>query len=258
MSYSADKREELQQMAIKSAVKRNIKEIEINKNNFLEFSQDDLNNELNRLASRINMDIDTLKNICLSNELDFSIIENQVKTELLWNSLMFYLYKNKISINLGEIDEQLKLYQNKKEFEEYLISEIVVKSEEKDKFESKVEEIKNKINIEGFESVAMNLSISQTASKGGDLGWLSENDISKKFRSKIFNTPIGGLSEPILVNEGILIFKVRDKRKLKNKINIEKLKNQLVQSEKGKILNMYSKSHFDNLRRSISIKFINE
>ena len=35
MSYSADKREELQQMAIKSAVNRNIKEIEINKNNFL-------------------------------------------------------------------------------------------------------------------------------------------------------------------------------------------------------------------------------
>jgi len=40
--------------------------------------------------------------------------------------------------------------------------------------------------------------------------------------------------------------------------NIEKLKNQLVQSEKGKILNMYSKSHFDNLRRSISIKFFDE
>ena len=37
MSYSDDKREELQQMAIKSAVKRNIKEIEINKNVFLVF-----------------------------------------------------------------------------------------------------------------------------------------------------------------------------------------------------------------------------
>ena len=258
MSYSADKREELQQMAIKSAVKRNIKEIEINKNNFLEFSQDDFNNELNRLASRINMDIDTLKNICLSNELDFSIIENQVKTELLWNSLMFYLYKNKISINLGEIDEQLKLYQNKKEFEEYLISEIVVKSVEKDKLESKVEEIKNKINIEGFESVAMNLSISQTASKGGDLGWVSEDDIVKIFRSKIFKTPIGCISEPILLNEGILIFKVRDKRKIKKETNLEELKDQLVNSEKSKVLNMYALSHYDNLRRTTSIRFFNE
>ena len=104
----------------------------------------------------------------------------------------------------------------------------------------------------------MNLSISQTAIKGGDLGWLSESKISKKFKSIIFNTPIGGLSEPMLLREGILIFKVRDKRKVKEKINLEELKNQLVNSEKMKILNMYSMSHYDNLRRSISIKFFDE
>ena len=34
MSYSDDKRQELQQMAVKSVIKRNIKEIEIDKNNF--------------------------------------------------------------------------------------------------------------------------------------------------------------------------------------------------------------------------------
>ena len=84
------------------------------------------------------------------------------------------------------------------------------------------------MKIEGFESTAMNLSISQTAIKGGDLGWLNENEISKKFRSKIFNTPIGNLSEPILLNEGILIFKIRDKRKIEKKMDLEELKDQLV------------------------------
>ena len=48
---------------------------------------------------------------------------------------------------------------------------------------------------------------------------------------------------------------VRDKRKVKNEINLEELKNQLVNTEKSKILNMYSMSHYNNLRRSISIKF---
>ena len=33
----------------------------------------------------------------------------------------------------------------------------------------------------------MNLSISETALKGGDLGWINENEISKKFKSKIIN-----------------------------------------------------------------------
>ena len=101
----------------------------------------------------------------------------------------------------------------------------------------------------------MKLSIAKTATKGGDLGWLNENQISKKFRSIISNTPVGGLSRPVLLKDGILIFKVRDKRKIKGKTNLEELKNQLVNSEKTKILNMYSKSHYDNLKRSISIKF---
>jgi len=255
MGYSEDKREALQQMAVKSAIKNSIKKIEIGKYDFLEFSKTDFDNELNRLANRINMDVDTLKNICLSNELDFSIIEDQIKTELLWNSLIFDLYKNRVSINLEEIDEQLKTSQNKKVFEEYLISEIVVKSVEKEKIESKIKEIKNIIEIDGFEKTAMNLSISQSALKGGDLGWLNENEISKKFKSIIFNTPIGNLSEPILLNEGILFFKVRDKRKIEKKINLEELKDELVNTEKTKILSMYSMSHYDNIRRSISIKY---
>ena len=214
MSYSEDKRDALQQMAVKSVVKNSIKEIEIGKYDFLEFSQTDFKNELNRLAARIEMDVETLKNICVSNELNFSLIEDQIKTELLWNSLIFDLYKNRVSVNLEEIDEQLKTSQNKKEFEEFLISEIVVQPVEKEKLESRIKEVKNIIEIEGFEKTAMNLSISQTAVKGGDLGWLNENEISKKFKSIIFNTPVGSLSKPILLNEGILFFKVRDKRKI--------------------------------------------
>jgi len=258
MSYDDQKRDELHKMAITSIIKRSVKEIEINKYDFLEYNENDFINELTKLANNINMDLETLKKICNSNELNFSIVENQMKTELLWNSLIFYLYKNRISINLNEIDEQLKLSQNKNEIEEFLISEIVLKRVENDKVKSRIEEITSQIETEGFEAVAMKSSISNSATKGGDLGWLNENQISKKFRSNIINTPIGSLAEPILMNEGILIFKLRDKRKVKNETDLEILKNQLVTTEKTKILNMYSTSHYDSLRRSVSIKFFDE
>ena len=32
--------------------------------------------------------------------------------------------------------------------------------------------------------------------KGGDLGWLNENQISKTFKPIIFKTPVGGITEP--------------------------------------------------------------
>ena len=258
MSYSEEKREELQQMAIKSSIKRSIKEIEIDRIGFMEYSKQDLINEMTRLASNINVDIDTLKSICKANGINFSLIEDQVKTELLWNSLIFQLYKNRVSVNSDEIDEQLKLNQNKNEFEEFLISELIIKPVEKDKLKSKINEILEKIEMEGFESVAMNLSLSQSATKGGDLGWVSENIISSKFRDNIKATHIGSISEPILLSEGILFFKVRDKRKIQKNLTLEEQKDQLVNSEKSKILNMYSLSHYDNLKRNIPIKYFDE
>ena len=41
-------------------------------------------------------------------------------------------------------------------------------------------------------------------------------------------------------------------------VSLEELKNQLVNSEKQKILNMHSLSHYDKVRRSVAINLINE
>mgnify|MGYP001310225310 FL=1 len=203
----------------------------------------------------LNQNSYTLKNICESNELDFAKIEEQVKIELYWNSLIFEIYKHNLSINQTEIEDRLKLVQNKKKIEEYLISEIVIKNVETNKLDSEIQRLKDKIKIEGFENVAKELSISESGMKGGDLGWISENIISEKIKSKLMETPIGKLSSPIILQDGILIFKVRDKRKIDKNVSLEEIKNELINAEKTKILNMHSMSHYDKARRSISIKF---
>ena len=255
-SYSDERREELQNAAVKSVIKRSIKKSEINKYNLLEYSENDLKNELKRIAYNLNFDLETLKNIFASNGIDFFLIEDQIRTELLWNSLIFQLYKDRLRINKDEIDDQLKLVRTKKEFKEFLISEIIIKVENADKLNEQIENLKNKIEIDGFEKTANNSSISESAIKGGDLGWVNENSISKKFKSKILKTVIGEMSEPILLGENILIFKVRDARIIKENLSLEEAKNELVNMEKTKILNMYSKSHYDKLRRGIQVNFL--
>ena len=256
-TFSEEKKDLLQATAVKSIIKRTIKQIEINKYESLDYSKKDLFNELNRLATDINLDVGTLRDICAANEINFSIIEDQIKTELLWNTLIFDLYKNRISINQSEIEEQLTLIQNeKKKFNtEYLISEIIIESVPKEEIRSKIDKIKERIKTESFENVARDISISETAKIGGDLGWVNENAIAKNFKSKITDTIIGEVSEPILLPQGILIFMIRDKRTEEKIKNLEKAKDQLVSSEKEKILRMHSLSHFDNIRRSISIDY---
>ena len=255
-SFSEDKKDQLQTAAIQSTIKRNIKKIEIEKHKNLQFNPADINLELQKLASNVDMDLDSLENTFVTNGIDFSNIIEQIQIELMWNSLIFKIYKDSLFVNQEEIEEQMRLLEGKKEIEEYLISEIIIKPVPEDKLQDEIKKISEKIENEGFEKVAINLSISESALKGGNLGWISENVISDQFKNKIIKTPIGGISEPIVLPDGILLFKVRDKRKLKKKINLDEIKNQLVRAEKNKILSMHSLSHYDKLRRSITINYI--
>ena len=83
----------------------------------------------------------------------------------------------------------------------------------------------------------------------------SENIISEDFKSNISNTLVGNVTEPIFLPTGILFLKIRDKRELKEFIDLEDAKNQLVNAEKTKILNLHSLSHYDKLKRSIAINY---
>ena len=183
-SFSEEMRQELEAAAIRNTIERTVKQIEIEKYDFLKINETDLEKELDKLDINLEMDIDTLKSIFIANGIDFINVINNMRTELLWNGLIFEVYRDRLSINEDEIDEQLKLLDNKKEeTQEYLLSEIIIKSVPKEEIESKIEEIKNKIEMEGFEKVALNLSISETAQKGGDLGWINENVISGELKT---------------------------------------------------------------------------
>ena len=254
-SYREEEKGKIQTAAIKSIIKRTIKQIEVEKYKTLKFNKFDLKNELQNLASNLNMSLDIFEKTFESNGVKFSSLVKRLSTELKWNTLIFELYKNRLTINIEEIEDQLKLMQNRKKIYEYLVSEIIIRPVATEKLKSKIEEIKNKIKIDGFEKVAMDLSISETALKGGNLGWINENVLTKKFQSIIINTPVGKISEPILLPQGILLFKIRDKKQIEESQSLEETKNKIVDAEKTKILNMFSLSHYDKLRRTISINY---
>ena len=254
-AYNDSIKEKLDNAAIQSLTNRLIKKIEIEKYPNLKFEKEDVFKEIENYASNVNMDIDTFKQVFITNEIDFSLVIERIETDLLWNSLIFVIYKSRLSVNLDEVNDQLSSFNEKKKIEEYLISEIVIKPVEKDKIKSTIEKLKEEIKNNGFENVAIEKSISDSAVKGGNLGWIDENSISKDLKSKITNTEVGEISEPFFLPKGILFFKVKDKRVVENSINLEEAKKRIVRAEKMKMLNMFSLSHFDKLRRSITIVY---
>jgi len=254
--YSDEKKAKLQKAAINSLIKRNIKTIEIEKYN-LGYNEEDMNRELTRLVTRLNIDVDQLKNMLVSNGIEFSSIVEQIRVELLWNTLIFEVYKDRLSVSATEIEEQLKNI-SETEIKEYLISELIIKPVPSDLVDEKIKEIIKKIETQGFEEVVSELSISETAIKKGDVGWISENAITDKFKSVIEITKIGDITEPIFLPNGILFFKVRNAR-VKDKVsNLVEAKDEMVADEKTKILNMHSLSHYERIKRTVAINYFND
>ena len=252
-TFSQTNKKELQSIALRSIINRLIKQIEIEKHNFNDFNKEDIVNEINSIAKNLNMDVSSLKNSFKVNKINFSNLENRIETELKWNGLIFTLYKNRITININEINRQLKLIQNQKFIEEYLIYEILIEPVSQDKFQAKINEIKNKIQEDGFEKTAIIYSKAESASNGGKLGWVKETALSEKFRKVLKNINVGSIAKPVAVSEGIILLKLADKKKLEQKIDLEVAKNALLNSEKEKKLQMYALSHYNKLKQSVEI-----
>ena len=143
--------------------------------------------------------MDALKTIFETNGLDFEQVKKNIITELLWNKLMISIYKDNLKVNEDEINQQLSNFNKNTESNEYLISEIVLKSVESSKLNDELNKVKNMIDDIGFEKTAMTLSVSANSKNGGNIGWIEENAISERFKSRILSTPVGKLSKPIIL-----------------------------------------------------------
>ena len=103
--YSESIKEQLDSAAIQSLTNRLIKKIEIEKYPNLRFNKEDVSIELKNYASNLNMDIDSFKQVFVTNEINFSLIMERIEIDLLWNSLIFAIYKNRLSVNLDQIND---------------------------------------------------------------------------------------------------------------------------------------------------------
>ena len=139
----------------------------------------------------------------------------------MWNQLIVNKYNNLIQIDENQIQQKVDelIIKNSKEILNFDLSEIVFLEKNKKDKEKKYLEIKKSIKEIGFDETAILYSISESAKLGGKIGWINENQISKKILDEINKINIGEYSEIINTAGGNIILKLNDKKKEKKKIN---------------------------------------
>ena len=199
------------------------------------------------------IDVDTMKNFELyvkENDLNINLIKEKFAIELIWNDLVFQKYNSKISIDKEKIKSEV-LSKPRKNLRELSISEIIFNVEKKSEFKEKYEKILEDIELTGFKNAALIHSDSDTASIGGYIGWIKEDNLNENIRKKISNLKKGEFSKPILTSSGFLIIKVEDEKKYEIDFNLDNEINNLIQFKTNEQLNQFSRLYFNKVKKNV-------
>ncbi len=232
--------------ASKSILREKIKELEISKYFKFGLNEKIVEQNLANLISKRNLNsLDDFKKILKNSDLSIDYIKKKIEIELLWNNLIYEKYKDKLSIDVNKIEDDLKLkIKNENKVEEYKLAEILFTPQSKSTEIDEIDEIKESIKEIGFESSAIAYSISNTASKGGNIGWLKKTQLSKNILREVENLNIGQITEVLDSPAGKLILILQDKREVNEEISLEEELKKAILIERNKQLNQFSSIYF--------------
>ncbi len=243
---------ELFEISKKSILRDKIKKIEISKYvDEIKVADKFLLQLIKKKYSKIGIDsIDSFESYLKNNDLNIDLIKKKFAIELIWNDLILQKFNSKIIIDKEKIKKEI-LKNPKKIQKEILLSEIVFSISKKSEYKKKYEEILTDIKQTGFKNAALIHSISNTASTGGSIGWIKEDNLNINLKEKISHLKKGQYSEPILTSSGFLIIKIEDERENKLEFNLNDKIDELAQFKRNEQLNQFSNIYFNKIKKDL-------
>lgn len=245
----------IKKSALRSLIDLRLKEEELVNLNLRIENNKDVNNYLNGIASNLNTNLLGLKQLFLSNKIDFEKYQKEIQIEFAWQKLIYKIYGKSINLNNTEIDKELDNFlKNQKNIVEYKLAEIEIKTENLSDREKKTKDIQKQIEEIGFENAAIKFSVSSSSLDGGDIGWVSSRSLSSTFFEVVKKINKGQISEPIFQGDSIIILKLKDIKNSKiDNLSSQRIKESIVNAKKNEYLNMFSNNHLSKLKNNALI-----
>ena len=182
--------------------------------------------------------------------LSIDDITKKITIDALWNQLVVKKYGTQIEINESKIYKNIT-QRNNNQTKEYELAEIIFEIKNKEEIKKKYEDIINNIKEVGFENTASMYSFAESSKIGGDIGWVNEASLNNKIKEKIVNLKMGEISNPIILPNGILILKVKNKRNTAIQIDYKNELKKAIEYEKNRQLDQYSKIYFNKIKKNL-------
>ena len=203
-----------------------------------------------------NKNINSIKNFenyLKDNDLNIDIIREKFTIELIWNDIIYQKFGAKIVINKDKIKEEILQSQQNEIQKELLLSEIIFDVANKVEFKDKYEKILSDIEKVGFKNAALIHSNSDTASSGGVIGWVKEENLNKNLKNIISKLEPGQFSKPIRTSSGFIIIQLDDKKEYQTKLNLDKKIEEIIRFKRNEQLNQFSSMYLNKIKKNYTI-----
>jgi len=221
-----------------------VKELKVDEKFLLRFIK-------NRYSNKGLNSIESFENYLKDNDLNIKTVYEKIAIELIWNDIIFQKFQNKININKKKIKEQILKSPQQKKQKELSLSEIVFNVNQKSEFEQKYKKILLDIEQTGFKNAALIHSASDTASVGGDIGWVKEDNLNKEIKDLLKNLNKGQYSKPIRTSVGFLIIKIDDIKEYEIEFDLNKKIKEIVEFKTNEQLDQFSKIYFNKIKKDL-------
>jgi peptidyl-prolyl cis-trans isomerase SurA len=152
--------------------------------------------------------------------VSFSTLIDQMRTSLGWTRVLRQELAQRGYVTPAEIAEQEALFKKETGQPQYRVAEIFVPAEDP----SRVNDARKFADIviqqiragAPFGIVAAEFSQSETALKGGDLGWVRADQLDPQIAALVTQMPQGAVSNPVRVAGGFDVVALQDKRLVGN------------------------------------------
>ncbi|MCX7358104.1 MAG: peptidylprolyl isomerase [Alphaproteobacteria bacterium] len=177
---------------------------------------DAIDRRMAEMAQRSDTTLDNLTGELSRNGVSITTLRSQIRAEIAWQRLIAGMYGSRVRISERDItDTQQRIAANARR-PQYEMSEIFLPADTPEEFnqmeQGAMRLLEQMQQRAPFPMVARQFSQSPSAAAGGDLGWISANELSPELRPIAERLQPGQVSLPVRTQTGVYIIAMRNRR----------------------------------------------
>lgn len=187
----------------------------------IEVTEKEIEVAIETLAQQSKQTANTLYTYLKQNGISTNVFKKQIRSNIVWTKLTNAQLKKSYTPSGTEVKEYVEQLRSKIGQTQYRVGEIylpITKNNDAPKVKKLANYLINEIKKgASFSQIALQFSKSPSARRGGDLGWLSENQLTKNVRDVVTSLKKKRMSKPFKSDNGYRVLLLIDKQVLDEK-----------------------------------------